>query len=257
VREPRLFDIPDAGSTGSSRLLHLWLLNLRISGELSSRLRRTLSAREMARADACRFEQDRTRYTAAHGLLRQVLARHLDIAPSEVAYQYGDRGKPQLDRRHASNLRFNLSHSGDLAACATIADWEVGVDVEQVRHDRDHMAIAQRRLSPSERAALHEWPVDERIQAFYDCWTLKEAYIKGRGDGLFVPLKSFDVALLPGAPPALLRSTAGPDEPGRWRLMSFTPLAGFAGAVAVQGHEWQASISWVGSGPEAAYVGDT
>jgi 4'-phosphopantetheinyl transferase len=248
VRNASLLAEPDANSPGSTRPLHLWLLDLRLSGEFVQELRRTLSVEEMARADARRVEQERNRYTAAHGLLRHLLARNLDIAPADVAYEYGDRGKPQLDRRHASNLRFNLSHSGDLGACATIADWEVGVDVEQVRGDRDHEALAERCLSPSEQAALHEWPLDTRIRAFYDCWTLKEAYIKARGDGLFLPLNSFDVELLPGAPPALLRSTAGADEPGRWRFMSFTPLAGFAGAVAVQGHEWQAIISWLRAG---------
>lgn len=235
----------DLNRTGPTSLLHVWLLDLRVSGELLSTLRRTLSTEEIARADAYRLEHDRNRYTAAHGLLRQVLARHLDIAPSDVAYQYGDRGKPQLDRRHASNLRFNLSHSGNLGACATIADREVGVDVEQVRSDRNHTGIAERYLAPSEGAALQELPVDTRIKAFYNCWTLKEAYLKARGDGLLVPLNSFDVAVLPGAPPALLRSSAATDEPDRWRLMSFTPLDGFAGAVAVQGHEWQARISWL------------
>jgi 4'-phosphopantetheinyl transferase len=247
VRVPRLPDVPNANSAGPPRLLQVWLLDLRVSSELLPTLRRTLSREEIARADACRLEQARNRYTAAHGLLRQVLARHLDIAPSDVAYQYGNRGKPQLDGRHASNLRFNLSHSGNLGACATITDREVGVDVEQVRGDRDHAAIADRYLAPSEREALQELPADMRTQAFYDCWTLKEAYLKARGDGLFVPLKSFAVALHPDGPPALLRSTAGTDEPRRWRLLSFTPLAGFAGAVAAQGYEWQASISWLRS----------
>ena len=75
-------------------------------------------------------------------------------------------------------------------------------------------------------------------QAFFLCWTRKEAYIKARGEGLSLPLDQFDVSLVPGEPAALLSTHRNPHEAFRWSLQELTPAPGYAAALAVEGHGW-------------------
>jgi 4'-phosphopantetheinyl transferase len=109
----------------------------------------------------------------------------------------------------------------------------VGVDLEQVRPDRDVMGLGARFFSPAEAAVLVALPPGARVEAFYNGWTRKEAYVKARGDGLWLPLDWFDVSLTPAAPAALLRSARGPAEVRRWDVFGFVPAPGYVAALVV------------------------
>jgi 4'-phosphopantetheinyl transferase len=159
------------------------------------------------------------------------------LAPEAVRFRYGPRGKPMLDAEDGL-LRFNLSHSGDLALVAVSLGRDIGVDVERVRPDRDLERIATRFFSAAEVAALLALPRAERAGAFYRCWTRKEAYIKALGDGLAIPLDSFDVAFAPGATAALLASRLDSAEARRWSMAALEPGPGYAGAMVVEGDGW-------------------
>ena len=127
---------------------------------------------------------------------------------------------------------------------------KLGVDIEAIREDIDFLALAQRFFSPRERDALRSVPREKRRDAFFACWTRKEAYIKARGMGLSMPLGQFDVSLMPGEPARLLETRDDPDEAARWRLQALYPGQGFAGALVVDQavrhiHCWQ----WPDAGP--------
>ena len=210
--------------------VHVWLLDLGQPDHLIRRLWDTLDGEERARAARFVFSTDRARYTAAHGLVRHVLSGYLGISPAEVIFGYGRHGKPYLVMADApAVLRFNVSHSANLCLCAVTLDREVGVDIERIRVDRDHRGIADRYFSPAERAALLALPAEQLVRAFYDCWTRKEAHLKATGDGLGVPLDSFDVPVIPDA-----RLAPAADRRGL-RLMSLPAVPGFATALAVSG----------------------
>lgn len=136
-------------------------------------------------------------------------------------------------------MQFNLSHSGEMALVAVTRLGAVGVDVEQVRPLDDMMGIAGQFFAPGERARLAEMPSPHRQRAFFDCWTRKEAYIKGIGLGLSRPLDQFEVAFAPGEPARLLSVAPDPDDVARWSLYGFNPASGYAAALAVQGHGWR------------------
>jgi 4'-phosphopantetheinyl transferase len=200
---------------------------------LMPRLCETLDGQERARAAAFAFSADCAHYTAAHGLVRHLLAGYLGIRPAEVIYGYGRHGKPHLVMAGApAALRFNLSHSAHLCLCAVALGREVGVDIERIRVDRDHRGIADRYLSPTERAAIRALPAEQLVRAFYEYWTRKEAHLKATGDGLRVPLDSFDVPVIPDAPSGPAGSAAGRHGP---RLMALPAVPGFAAALAVSG----------------------
>ena len=221
----------------SAEEVHVWRLPL--DGPAPDWLERVLDPTERKRAEHFQFARDRDRHVIAHGLLRHVLGRYAGIPAGAIAYRVGLRGKPCLAVTPGRPpLRFNLSHSADLALCAVTLRRELGVDVEQVRGDRDHQGIAERFFSPAEFTGLRALPPAQRQDAFYACWTRKEAYAKARGEGLSLALDSFDVSVAPAAPAAVLRSEAGPAETTRWRLEELRPAPGYVAALAVEGRGW-------------------
>jgi 4'-phosphopantetheinyl transferase len=127
---------------------------------------------------------------AARGWLRRLLASQLLCSPDEVRMVTGHGGKPRLARSH---LRFNAARSGGVALYATSWRMEVGVDVEAIRATADVEGLAARFFSPTEQRGLASLPAAERLTASFHCWTRKEAYVKGIGAGLSIPLHTIDV----------------------------------------------------------------
>lgn len=107
---------------------------------------------------------------------------------------------------------------------------ELGIDAEKIRPDFGGEEIARRYFSEAEQQELRELPPDLQATAFFLCWTRKEAYIKAHGDGLQIPLASFDVSLTPGKLETLRSS-----DKQRWSLHSFTPAPGYAAAIITEG----------------------
>jgi 4'-phosphopantetheinyl transferase len=95
--------------------------------------------------------------------------------------------------------------------------------------------MALRYFSVREQSELLSLPEDRHLAAFYRCWTRKEAYLKGCGSGFSQPCDSFDVSLLPGAPPALLQHRTSPYEPARWKIIDIPVPAGYCAALATEG----------------------
>jgi len=118
----------------------------------------TLSQDERSRAARFRFDRDRRRFIVARATLRELLGRHVDTAASELRFVYNAFGKPALSPEFGGRLKFNLSHSADLALIALATDREVGVDIEYLRPDEP--------------------------RTFFEEWTKQEAYVKARGEGL-------------------------------------------------------------------------
>jgi 4'-phosphopantetheinyl transferase len=221
--------------------VHVWRIALEVGDPLLSRLRDILSDDEQRRADRFYFEKDRRHFTAARGALRILLAGYLSGRPEVVRFAYNNYGKPRLaETDNQSDLRFNLTHSHGLALLAVTRGREIGVDVERVRDiERDGEALAERFFSPRETAVLHSLPPQLRREAFFHCWTRKEAYIKAQGKGLSLPLDQFDVSLHPDEPAVLLATQHNPQEAQRWSLQSLLPDEGYVGALAIEGHSWR------------------
>jgi 4'-phosphopantetheinyl transferase len=188
-----------------------------------------LSEDERQRAGRFHFDIHRQRYVLARGLLRAILGHYLDVEASAVQLAYGPHGKPAV---MGAPLRFNLSHSEDLAVYALARELELGVDVERIRPMPDADGIARRYFSPAERAQLYRVSPDRFAQAFFHCWTRKEAYVKALGGGLSVPLDGFQVSLLPQDPSRLLRIEGDAQRAAEWSLLNLDAAEGYAGALA-------------------------
>ena len=113
--------------------------------------------------------------------------------------------------------------------------------MENIHSNLEYDQIAAKFFSQQEYSTLINLPTHLQIEAFFNCWTRKEAYIKARGEGLSIPLDQFDVSMVPGEPARLLKTRNDPAEASRWSLVHLAPEPGYAAAVAVEGQGWHIS----------------
>jgi 4'-phosphopantetheinyl transferase len=209
---------------------HVWAATLDdVAPEARLRLFETLDAGERGRAARFAFEALRLRYVVAHGFLRDVLSRYCGVEPARLAFAAGPQGKPFL-QHPPGGVHFNLSHSTAMAICA-VARTEIGADIEAARGFRDRTSLEAACFGPKERewlaeTAAAEVDTAETGDAFFACWTRKEAVLKADGAGLSLGLHSFEV--LPDADGAFVALAAG----RRYRVVDLPPPPGYAAAIA-------------------------
>ncbi|MBS1808490.1 MAG: 4'-phosphopantetheinyl transferase superfamily protein [Acidobacteria bacterium] len=216
--------------------IHLWCADLAAHTFPLESLQALLSEDELSRARKFHFLKDQTQFTVARGLLRRLLGRYLQADPASLRFGYGAQGKPWVMNEHGSahSLRFNLAHSAELILYAVSWEQELGIDVEQICTETSDEAIAEHFFSPAEVAALRSLPLAQQPQAFFNCWTRKEAYLKARSEGLSFPLNGFEVSL-DSQLPVRLKVYQSPHESDRWRLYPLNPKPQYVGAVVVEG----------------------
>lgn len=148
---------------------------------------KALPGDELAHADRFHRPVDRTRYIAAHALLRCALSALDSRAPASLPLARGMHGKPFLS--DGPKPQFNLTHTEGLAAIA-LHDRPVGCDAEPIGRRVTEAAFAM--MAVEERAWLRTFDTeDARGRAFIRLWTVKEAFAKAAGPGLSLPLHSF------------------------------------------------------------------
>jgi 4'-phosphopantetheinyl transferase len=220
-------------------MTEVWRIDVRSAGDLVS----LLSPDEAARAGRFRFERDRRAFVATRGVLRTLVGSYLGVAPEQVVFGYGPKGKPFVD-----GLAFNVSHAGGVALVA-LGSGRVGVDVETMRPDVEMRALARRFFTRAENAALERLDGEELLRGFYACWTAKEAFVKAVGEGLSFELDRVEVAVHP-QPARVLSVDGDAAAAARWTLTAINAGPGYAAAVAVDSpggevvvRDWPASVA--------------
>ena len=235
----QLWSMPPQPITLSENEVHAWKAPLIAQEDEYNAFQQVLSPEERERARRFYFEKDRRRWTIAHGVLRILLARYLNTDTHKLQFVTNEYGKPALAPPLArTSLQFNLSHSAELALYAFTYQRQIGIDVEFMRLDIEWDALARSHFSSSEYAALQSLPSTLQAEAFFLCWSRKESYIKAKGRGLSIPLDQFDVSLVPGKPAALLGSREEVQATTHWSLHALEPGNGYAGALTVEGFDW-------------------
>jgi len=229
--------------------VHVWRATLSLAEAQVTALGSLLNAEEQARARRLRFEDKRRSFVAARGILRCILGRYLNLSPQQVEFSYSAQGKPELAPLHATELRFNLAHSGNLALVALACARPIGIDLEQLRPVEAMDQIVAGYFAPAEREAFQRLPPEHRLWAFFAAWTRKEAYLKARGEGLTLPLDQVVVTLSPDVAPRLLEGGQGPTGTAPWVLLDLEPAPGYRAALAVPGPVGElAAWQWPASG---------
>jgi 4'-phosphopantetheinyl transferase len=214
--------------------VHVWCAALDQESSVWQKLLETLTPDEQQRADRFHFQKDRDRFIVARGVLRNILSLYLGISPVNLRFLYSKHGKPSLSHETTTvPLHFNLSHAHEFALCAVSKTCQVGIDLEYLHHNLASLEIAQGFFSPDEVAMLRSLPENLRTRGFFSCWTRKEAYIKGLGEGLSHPLDSFTVSLIPGEPAWLHAEDSR--QPSNWSLVPIPFKDNYSAALAVKG----------------------
>lgn len=201
-----------------------------------------LSKEEQLRSQRFKFEKDQRLNILARSGLRVLAAQYLNCTPVSIQMGYEEYDKPYfLDY---PEFKFNVSHSGEIVVLAFVQKLELGVDVEYIKTDFEVMEIADNFFATDEIENLKEIEKELQFEAFYRCWTRKEAFIKAKGSGLSFPLADFSVSI--GEKAELLATRWDENEKNEWILSSFMPKNGYVGALAVHGlvktikyHEWK------------------
>lgn len=165
---------------------------VRIPDILDARRLAALSARlsPAKRARLLRFRQPADAYRTLYAdlLVRRSLLRTFGLRSEEIRFEDGPFGKPFVP--DLPTFEFSLSHAGDWAVCA-VDDRPIGVDIE--RMDPIEFEIARTFFSREEYGELMRTASEDRLNRFYELWTIKESFIKMTGKGLQTPLDSFSV----------------------------------------------------------------
>jgi 4'-phosphopantetheinyl transferase len=223
--------------TIDAREVHVWHVLAEQATSATPAMHALLSAEEQTRMARYRQESDRLLYLLSRGMMRTVLASYLGCACDAIRYTSNAHGKPILDGASVayasgSLLHFNLTHSNGAIALAVSLGREVGIDIESRHRPAEYLLLAQRFFTESEARHLHGLDEQQRREAFFAIWTLKEAFVKGIGRGLSFPLDAFcfelEVNRLLAFKP--LADTVSCD----WHFRQFDLGEQHCGAVAVQ-----------------------
>jgi 4'-phosphopantetheinyl transferase len=201
--------------------LHIWCAQASEHDSALSHYTTYLLPDELQRARRFRMPKLQTRYIISRGLLRRILSTYLDCSPESVRIACTLQGKPYLP---GTQLQFNLSHSRDAILFAVQRVTPVGVDVEYMRDSVDCVSLAKRFFSKQEYRGINRLTGLAQRNAFYTCWTRKEAYLKATGKGLA------------GLKEAALLEHGVPSAEKGWTIIDLQmPEPGYAGAVAFAG----------------------
>jgi 4'-phosphopantetheinyl transferase len=212
--------------------IEIWRVNLAQPAHEISRLEKLLSAAEKKQAAAFRFERDQQHFILRRASLRKLLSVNLQLPPAEIEIESGNFQKPRITREQNPNeLRFNCSHSGEVALIAMSLQCELGVDLEEHRDLPEADDLARNFFSETENNELQKTSGPGRLNNFFNCWTRKEAYVKAIGTGLSQPLNSFSVTLTPGESRVVLANSLEDFSNQKWSLISLPVAENYSAAL--------------------------
>jgi len=215
--------------------VHIWRGSLFSTDVILEENTRLLQPEELERAIRFKFDRHRNGFITARALLRRILSLYIGLPADEIELQTMSHGKPFVITHNLPELRFNLSHSHERVLYAFCLHREVGIDIELVKPGYADSGIPERFFSKSEVEMLRSVAVEQQAEAFFNCWTRKEAIIKAIGQGLSLPLSAFDVTLKPGKAARVLDMRIPEIDKEKWRIWDIKVDNAYKAALALQG----------------------
>lgn len=160
-------------------------------GALIEKYKSKVDLERLEKVMRIRAEKAKVRSLLA-GYLLQVGVKEFLLKDEDVLslkYSYREQGKPYL--AEYPQIHFNLSHSGNVAACA-VADDEIGMDVQVFEKGKE--GIAGRFFTKEEQETLEKAKESGNFEAlFFAYWSIKESYLKYTGLGMKQGLDTFGI----------------------------------------------------------------
>jgi 4'-phosphopantetheinyl transferase len=238
------FKLPPMDLELGANEIHIWLAVLEQPVSILHGFIHALSIEERIKAENFYFERDRNSFIVRRGILRTIIGRYLDVEPNRILFRFGKNGKPALDNTFDSEtIHFNLSHSHGVALFAFSRNHEIGVDIEYMCDISEMDKIVESFFSIEESEVFRSLSESKKKEAFFYCWTCKEAFIKALGEGMSLPLDRFEVSLVPSEPFKLLNIDGDSRKATRWTIREIKAAPNYAGAFAVKSDAFE-SMHW-------------
>lgn len=147
-----------------------------------------LNEEELARMERMRLGIARHEYVVGRGMLRVLAGAATACGPRQVTIGAGEFGKPRVE-----GIEFSVAHSHGLVVLALCREAALGVDVEWLEREIEALEIARSTFAPGEVKRIEQAAEGaDRAREFFAVWTRKEALVKAHGQGMTVPLDSFE-----------------------------------------------------------------
>lgn len=216
-----------------SREVHIWLTVPLEAG--ADRLLEMLAPEEVRQYRRYRVERARALYLSGRLLARSVLSRYVEVEPAVWSFRLGEHGRPEiLGPSGLPALRFNLSHTDGLVACLVALEADSGVDVEEISRCANPGVVAKHYFSADEATHVQELGGREQRMRFFSYWTLKEAYIKGRGFGNALSSKRFSFDLRQADTVSARFDPSVGDRESDWQFGLWRPSSSHLLAAAIR-----------------------
>jgi 4'-phosphopantetheinyl transferase len=212
--------------------IHLWAISLNSDIALFERCKACLTDTELDRISFYNFEQIQKNYVISQGGLRLILSSYLNIEPQKIQIRYRSKGKPYT--ADDTSLYFNNSNSGKLCVYAISRAGDVGIDIEEVRPLSDIDFLIDNNFTEKEKHYINK-NNKNRIERFFQFWTIKEAYLKAIGEGMRLTPINLEFSIENGC--FKLDAVAGIFEQEDWLSKVITPGANYVGAVTYKGFQ--------------------
>lgn len=195
-----------------------------------------LNSEEKNKAVRFKFAKHRNNFISFRANLRIILSEYLNTHPAKITFSYADKGKPFLSD---SEIKFNISHSDNFAVYAVTSQTEIGIDTEKIKELPDALSIAKNYFSEMEVKQFSAVDENNYKQAFYNCWTRKEAFIKAIGEGLSFPLADFSVSFLQGEEPSMKWIKDKPEESLQWSIINLDLEKEYITSLAIRSRQFR------------------
>ncbi len=164
--------------------LHIWRCDLQEPVD-SGVLRSLLSKDEVARSERLMIPEKRISFLAGRAALRIILGLYVKTASQSIRFHYLHDGKPVIsDENLASQVHFNLAHSGKWMVLAVSRKNKVGIDIEEIRPIKSTSWALETLFHEKDKKAILKMPQPLQDSTFLRAWTTLEATKKLHGVGL-------------------------------------------------------------------------
>lgn len=217
--------------------IHLWYaLPSRIdNATITRRCYPLLSAAERAQAERFQWAADRKTCLITRALVRTVLSKYVVLTPTAWQFEKNAYGRPLIARDCVTNpIYFSISHTRELVICAVASTDEIGVDTESLDRRDITLALAERYFAAAEVDTIKLLPERDRNRRLLEHWTLKEAYLKARGQGMYLPIDGVAFTFEPDALPSAAFDDRMGDTQTDWQFGHLAPINNHLIAYAVR-----------------------
>lgn len=217
----------------------MWQANLNTLYVYAKGIAKTLPPEELERANKLRFTRDREQFILRRYHLRLILSKYCDCQPYEIMFSYNYCKKPFIFISEFKEIKFNLSYSKELMLVGLSNHDDIGIDIEKIIEIRNLENVAIENFSLQE-LKLYNSKLD-KTDTFFKIWTRKEAFVKAKGKGLYLPLKSFCVQINSSGSYEHLIIFNHPSESKLWRTVGLNTSDGYIASLAIKSDKFKIS----------------